>query len=65
MDYRGIAAIVIAVALGLSLVTAVAGSVVTGRPIGDKGLEVIAVIGGALVGALAGYMAGKFHGDGQ
>lgn len=62
MDYRGISAIIIAVALGLALLVAIAGSIVTGRPISEKGLEVIAVIGGALVGALAGYIAGTIEG---
>jgi membrane associated rhomboid family serine protease len=59
VDYRGLAALVLAVALGLTLVLGVAGVMVTGNPLTEFGAKALTAIGGALVGALAGYMLGK------
>jgi len=59
MDYRGIAALVIAVALGTTLVLGVAGLAISGHAIGEAGSQALTAIGGALVGALAAYMSGS------
>lgn len=59
MDYRGVAAVVVAVALGATLVIGIGGVAWSGRPFSDAGGEALVAIGGALVGALAGYLAGR------
>jgi hypothetical protein len=59
MDYRGIAALVIALALGLTMVLSIAGLIFWNRPLGEKGAEALIAIGGAMVGMLASYIGGK------
>lgn len=57
-DYRGLAALVLAVALGLMLVIGVGIPSFLGRSLGDAGNQALTAIGGAIVGLLAGFIAG-------
>lgn len=59
-DYRGLIGLVLAVALGLMLVIGVTGAAWYGRPLTDAGRELIVALGGAIVGALAGFLGGRF-----
>jgi len=63
-DYRGIAALVIAIcgALGIFLVIPVA--VLLGMTIGEIGSQVVVALGGALVGAFSVYMGMRNDKDG-
>jgi hypothetical protein len=58
-DYRGLAALTIAVcgAVGLFLVIPIA--VLLGWSLGEIGSQVVVALGGALVGSLATYMGMK------
>jgi hypothetical protein len=58
IDYRGLSAVIIAAALGLALVIGVSELAFTHRILGEAGSEVLIAVGGALVGALAGYIGG-------
>jgi len=58
-DYRGLVALIIATAFSISIVMTVVGAMVTGRPIAESALDVISVLGGALVGVLATYIGGS------
>jgi len=57
-DYRGLAALVLAVALGLMLVIGVGIPSFLGRSLGETGNQALTAIGGAIVGLLAGFIAG-------
>jgi len=59
LDHRGIIAIILATAIGLVLVLAVAGAVFSGRAMSEFGRDVLLALGGAIVGALAGYLSSK------
>lgn len=63
MDYRGIAAVIVAFALGLTLVIGIGGGVWLGRSLGESGGDALVALGGAMVGALAGYLARKCGSD--
>jgi len=58
-DYRGLVALIIASAFSISIILTVVGAMVTGRPIAEGALDVISVLGGALVGVLATYIGGS------
>jgi hypothetical protein len=57
-DYRGLAALVLAVSLGLMLVIGIGVPAFLGRPLGEVGSQALTAIGGAIVGLLAGFIAG-------
>jgi hypothetical protein len=59
MDYRGVAAVILAGSIGLTLVISAAAVGFAGRALSEAGSEALIGIGGALIGALAGYIAGK------
>lgn len=59
MDYRGIAAVILATGIGLTLVIGAAAVGFWGRAMSDVGGQAMIAIGGAIVGALAGYIVGK------
>lgn len=57
-DYRGLAALILAVAIGTTLIVATIGVAMAGRSLSEVGGEAMVALGGAIVGALAGYIAG-------
>ena len=59
LDHRGIIAIILATAIAMVLVLAVAGAVLSGRAMSEFGRDVLLALGGAIVGALAGYLSSK------
>lgn len=59
MNHRGIIAIILASAIALILIMGVAGAIWNGHQISDSGRELLLVLGGAIVGALAGFMSTK------
>lgn len=60
MDYRGVVALIIAVSVGGALIVGIGGLAWQGRPLSETGGEALVALGGAMVGALAGYIAGRF-----
>jgi hypothetical protein len=56
MNYRGIAAIIIAGTVGGALLATVIGLAVMDRQLGEVGGDALIALGGALVGALATYL---------
>ncbi len=62
IDYRGLAAAIIATSLGLAIVISVTGLAWRDRPLQESGRDALIAIGSALVGALAGYMGGRHNG---
>jgi hypothetical protein len=58
-DYRGIAAVILAASVGLTMVLATAAAGFSGRVLSEAGSEALIAIGGAAVGALAGWIAGR------
>jgi hypothetical protein len=65
MDYRGIAAIILATSIGLTLIIGAAAVGFWGRAMSEVGGQAMIAIGGAIVGALAGYVTGRTsHGNG-
>jgi hypothetical protein len=64
-DYRGLAALVLATALGLMLVIGVGAPSLSGQPLGEVGSQALTAIGGAIVGLLAGFIAGTISRNGN
>lgn len=62
-DYRGLAALILALAIGVTFVVATVGVALAGRSLSDVGGEALVALGGAIVGALAGYITGKASND--
>jgi hypothetical protein len=58
-DYRGLAALVIAVCGAVGLFLAIPAAVILGWSLGEIGAQVVVALGGALVGSLATYMGMK------
>lgn len=58
-DYRGISALILAIAIGLTFIIGMGAIAIWGRPIGETGGEALIALGGAVVGLLAGYIAGR------
>jgi len=58
-DFRGLAAVIIAVALGTVLILGVLSVAWRGRPLSEQGSDVLIAIGGALSGALSTYIGGR------
>ena len=58
-DYRGIAALVIAVCGALGIFLIIPGAVLLGMSLGEIGSQVVVALGGALVGAFSVYMGMK------
>lgn len=63
LDWRGLIAAILAGGLALTLVLAVFGGVWSGRPIGEKGAEVMIAICVAAVSAISTYLAAKNNGE--
>ena len=59
MDYRGIAALIIAASLGAMLVIRVLGMVLWNSTMSEAGASAVTAVGGALVGALTAYMINR------
>jgi hypothetical protein len=59
LDYRGLAAIIIAVALGSTLVIGVLSVAWRGRALSQQGTDVLIAIGSALAGSLSTYIGGR------
>jgi hypothetical protein len=59
VDYRGIAALILAASIGLTLIIATAAVGFAGRSMSEVGGQAMIAIGGAIVGALAGFIVGK------
>jgi hypothetical protein len=59
MNYRGIAAVILAISLGVAVVAAVVGLAWRDKPMAEVGGQVLLAIGSAMVGALATYMGMK------
>jgi hypothetical protein len=59
LDWRGLIAAILAGGLSMTLVLAVAGGVWGGRPLGEKGGEVMVAICVAIVSALSTYFAAR------
>ena len=59
MEWRGLIAAILAGGLALTLVLGVAGAVFEGRPLGEKGGEVLVGICVALVAAISTYFASR------
>jgi len=55
-DYRGVAALIIAVCGAVGIFVIVPVTVLMGRSLSEVGSDVIIALGGVLVGALATYM---------
>jgi hypothetical protein len=58
-EWRGFIAAILAFGLALTLILAVAGGVWAGRPLGEKGGEVMVAILVATVAAISTYFATK------
>lgn len=58
-DYRGLAALILAIAIGLTFVIATGSLAWAGKSFSDVGGEALVALGGAVVGALAGYITGR------
>lgn len=59
LDYRGAIALVLAIAIALVLVISVTAVAISGRVLSEAGREVLIALGGAIVGALAGFLGSK------
>jgi hypothetical protein len=59
MDYRGMAAVIIAIGLGATLVGGIVAVGVAGRTFSEVGGQAMIAIGGALAGALAAYLVSR------
>ena len=55
LDYKGIVAVILATSIGLTVVGAIVGSIITGRALSPHAGEMMAGVLGAMVGALATY----------
>jgi hypothetical protein len=55
-DYAGWVAIILAIALGLVLITATTAEMFADKPLTDSGARLLTTIGVGLVGALATYV---------
>jgi len=62
-DLRGLVVLVMAAALGMSLVASILGVAWQGRPLSDQGSEILAAVCGGIIGVIASYVAGRFNGD--
>lgn len=62
-DYRGIAALILAISIGATFVVATVSVAIAGRSLSDVGGEALVALGGAIVGALAGYITGRHSND--
>lgn len=58
-EWRGFIAAILAFGLSLTLILAVGGGVFAGRPLGDKGGEVMVAILVAMVAAISTFFATK------
>jgi hypothetical protein len=58
-DYRGLAAVVIAIALGCTLVVGILSVAWRGHPLSEQGSDALIAIGSALAGALSTYIGGR------
>jgi hypothetical protein len=56
LDYRGIAALVIAVCAAFGIFVVLPLAVIMGMSLGEFGSQVVVALGGALVGAFSVYM---------
>jgi hypothetical protein len=66
LDYRGVAAVILAASIGLTLVIGAAAVGFWGRAMSEVGGQAMIAIGGAIVGALAGYVTGRTtHSNGE
>ncbi len=61
--YRGLVAVILASAIGLSLLIAVALAAIHDRPLGDNARTVLIAIIAAAIGALGGYNVGRRNGQ--
>jgi hypothetical protein len=59
LDYRGISAVIISLALGGTILLGAFGVVYHGKELGERGLNVFIALGSALAGGVAGYIGGK------
>jgi hypothetical protein len=59
LDYRGLAAIIIASALGAVLIIGVLSVAWRGHALSQQGTDVLIAIGSALAGALSTYIGGR------
>jgi hypothetical protein len=55
-DYRGLAALTIAICGALGIFLVIPGAVLMGMSLGEFGSQVVVALGGALVGAFSVYM---------
>jgi hypothetical protein len=58
-DYRGIAALIIALSLGATMILGMIGLIWHGKDLGERGLNAFIAIGSGLAGGVAGYIGGK------
>jgi hypothetical protein len=61
-DYRGVAALIIAVCGAVGIFVIVPVTVLMGRNLSEVGSDVVIALGGVLVGALATYMGMQLNG---
>lgn len=59
LDVRGAVALIIVLILGITVISAVVGAVVTGRVLSEQSAHAISTICGALIGVLSVYIGGK------
>jgi hypothetical protein len=57
MDYRGAAAVIVAIGIAATLIIGVGAVGFAGRTFSEVGGQALIAIGGALAGALAAYLA--------
>lgn len=59
---KGWIALILACSIGMVLVIGVAGAAFAGRELSDGAREVLVALGGAIVGALAGFLGARLNG---
>lgn len=58
-DVRGLAVLILATGLATGHVVGIVGFVYWGRPLGEAGAQVLVSLGGAMIGAIAGFLGAR------